>query len=264
MRSLVPHLRLLTLAPSAAAQIPPFLEDSERAAILQYAITQDVTQLELPSTLCLLTAPRMFPFNEVAVNLIPDGMLTKGFNDMESEFIRYSSNSYAIANSVTLSVKRDFYLTGLSGLSLTKAKLGIEFNSASGVYEKIKDNEIAHICSISLKGMGHDENWELANIPYDSCWSVRLKKPLLLKKNVGEYSITVYFTPRISHGTCYYLRNVREDSVNEVIDNNLNSKIFNSVKTMWVTDYHSRNTFGPNGPIFLKSFSYVIDPDLNI
>lgn len=266
MRSLIPHMRLLTFTPSVAAHLCSclILNDEERAAILEFTITQEVPK-KFPSTLCSLTTPRLFPFRELHEMLIPSFLtiIPKQINDPSiADTVKFTSNSYSIVNSVTLSPKRNIYLTGLSGLGLMKTSQGIEFNSQKGFYEVSKDSNPTFSCSVTVKGLGQEANWNLQNVPHDNYWTVRLQQPILLKKSAGEYSVTVHFRPmNMNSGSNYYMKNVSEDKVNEAIAKSVNNDIFNSLNVTWTLDYHSGRGFGPNGPIFLKNFSYVIDPN---
>jgi hypothetical protein len=141
-----------------------------------------------------------------------------------------------------------------------KTNEGIEFNSQRGVYEAKKDQNPTFGCSVTVKGLGREENFNLHNLSHDTHWTVRLQQPLLLKKSAGEYSVTVHFRPLIDSST-YVMKNIGEDGVNKALAKSTNSDIFNLLKVSWTLDYHSGRSFGPHGPIFLKNFSYIINPD---
>lgn len=259
-------MRLLTFVPSVAAHLCECLklQDKEKAAILEYTITQKLPE-KFPSTLCASTSPRLFPFKELQETLIPNFLTVAKKTDalkITPESIIFKSNAYAIVNNITLSPKINIFLTGFSGLGLMKANEGIEFNSQTGVYETKKDPDLTFSCSVSVKGLdGKDENFNLYSLSSDTHWTVKLKQPILLKKSAVEYSVTVHFSPLHVHSGTYFLKNIAEVDVNEALVKSTNCDIFNMLKVSWTMDCHSGRTFGPHGPIFLKNFSYIIDPD---
>ena len=261
--SLIPHMRLLTFTPCIAAHLCECLSlnDKEKAAVLEFTITQKLPE-EFPSTLCALTSPRLFPFKELHETLIPNFLTVSKriVAPTTPETILFSCTSYAIVNSISLSPNKNIFLTGFSGLGLMKTVEGIEFNSEKGVYEAKKDPNPTYGCSITIKGLGREETFNLNNLSHDTNWTVKLQQPLLLKKSAGEYSVTVHFRPLINSST-YEMKNIGEDSVNEALAKSANSEIFNLLKVSWTLDYHSGRGFGPHGPIFLKNLCYIIDPD---
>lgn len=256
-------MRLLTFTPNIAAHLCECLalNDKEKAAILEFTITQKLPE-EFPSTLCALTSPRLFPFTELYETLIPNFLTVskRTVTPTTPETILFSCTSYAIVNSISLSPNKNIFLTGFSGLGLMKTVEGIEFNSETGAYEPRKDQNPTFGCSVTIKGLGREENFNLYDLSHGTNWTVRLQQPMLLKKSAGEYSVTVHFRPLINSST-YVMKNIGEDGVNEALAKSANSEIFNLLKVSWTLDYHSGRGFGPHGPIFLKNLSYIVDPD---
>ncbi|XP_065347021.1 uncharacterized protein LOC135944164 [Cloeon dipterum] len=254
MRSLLTGLRFLTLTPVDAANLPDFLTDKEKAAIMEYCITKN-KKSDIPATLCATTAQREYILMEMT-QLI--ALATNGEESACEDLAKFS-DYYAISNKIEFRPLQDLYITGLScfGVILEGCvNPGIKFNPLKNSYEKIETKTSAFNCTVTLRGLGNkDETWDLTNLPSNTPWAVKLREPVLLKKNI-EYSANLLYHPRSCN--YYFLNKRNEDDVNSSLQNLLHPRVFSSFNVTWSSDYHTQNRNGLNGPIFLHNISYVI------